>query len=144
MKLLVEKEITYLQVYAYPMDWDSTRINGIPDDNESPKIPCLRDDNVCWSPCIHLDTGKILNWPKGVIASVNYRVKDEASYHILDLNKDVVFSIGGYVPDFLEITPKKGGDHIVLKIDAEGVILNWKPDIQKWFHDNDESHIPPN
>ena len=83
----------------------------------------LRDGDI-WNATIEVETGKILNWPKGQDGYLQMKVCDEGTYHLLDADKNMVASIvDNYVPN--QLIPGEFGDYVELDINADGVIKNW-------------------
>lgn len=77
-----------------------------------------------WKFEIDLETGNIINWPKGTTASTYYKVCDDGTYALLDENHNVIHEIKNYVPKILAYLDKEEyygfGDYIILSIDADG------------------------
>jgi hypothetical protein len=117
---------THLIVEAQVRYWEDAEVNG-QDDVDGTRIP-LRQDAL-WCPIIELATGKILNWPQGITASIHYKVCDEGEYWLGDSegNKDAKWK-GHYVPDaFLCVGEEGHGDYIILSVSADGLIAGWQP-----------------
>jgi hypothetical protein len=115
--------VKYLQAECGVRYWEDAKVNGA-EDAEGKLIPCRKGDN--WAPLIELDTGKIQDWPEGTTANVHYKVCDDGRYHLLDTTMKTVASIDGYVPTML--CPEGGGygDYVIMEIDADGSIANWR------------------
>jgi len=129
VKVTKEVDVKYLKVSAnvrYPED---ASVDGVEDENG--ELMPLMDDET-WCPVIDLETGIIIDWPKGTTADVHYKVCDDGEYHLLDADKNSVIKIDGYVPGML--APKGGGygDYIILEIDGEGKIDCFKPDLSEF------------
>jgi hypothetical protein len=123
----VEKEVDLklLVVKAEPRYWEDSEVNGEDDTENGDNIPC-KNGNL-WSPEIEIETGKILNWPQGVKASIHYKVCDCCGWELLDENKQVVLSAkDGYVPSTLYPKENGYGDYIIMDIDENGQIDNWE------------------
>jgi hypothetical protein len=127
----------YIEVDAGVRYWDDATINGETDVDG--KIPLRNGDG--WCPIIELETGLILNWPQDIEAKVHYKVCDAGLYWLLDENKNRIATWNGhYVPN--DILCRKGngyGDYIILDIDKNGKISNWKTpyiDPEKWTENN--------
>lgn len=85
-------------------------------------FPFRDGDN--WRADVDIDSGVILEWPKGQKGYMHMKVCDEGSYFLLDSNKDVVLKIvQNYVPN--NLIPGKWGDYVCLDIDSDGKITNW-------------------
>lgn len=123
-KIKKEVDLRYLKVAAKVRYWEDAKINGIPDDPDSPIIPCRSGD--IWSPVIDIDRGYIVNWYGGYSADIHYKVCDAGNYYITDKDDNVVmYRTDNYVPDILSIGEVGYGDYIILKVDAYGKIDNW-------------------
>ena len=103
-----------------------------------PRIPCVEGENWCLD--IDAETGVITNWPKGTTAHVHYKVCDccEIEYFV-DGNKVCDNESGkcrGYVPDVLCPNGEGWGDYMIMDIDENGQIQNWKKkDLEKWVEE---------
>jgi len=133
----VEKEVNIVAADCciYARYWEDSEINGVEDDAENPQMPFIRVNikgEMFWNPVIMLDTGKIANWPQGITADIHYKSCDENEIRLLckeDVGYGVVKEYSGYVPEFL--CPEKNGygDYVIMHIDRNGYIRNFKPDI---------------
>lgn len=136
VKLKIEKEfeVKYLQVKAGARYWEDAIVDGV-EDTEGSLIPCREGDY--WCPLIELESGIIKNWEHGKKASVHFKVCDDGEYSLLDLNKEVVKSIDGYVPDIMSPKESGYGDYIIMDIDENGKISNWRVKLDE-FTDNED------
>lgn len=83
----------------------------------------LRDGDT-WAATIEIDTGRILEWPKGIEGKIgNMKVCDEGIYTLLDTDKNEIRTLESYVPHGL--IPGEYGDYVALDIGADGIIKNW-------------------
>lgn len=130
-----EFEVKYLQVEAGVRYWEDTSVNGKEDTEDGKNIPCKKGD--AWCPLIDIETGKILNWEQGTTADLLYKVCDDGRYRILDENQALIKEIDSYVIKML--CPKENGygDYIIMDIDENGQIANWKPSFDE-FSNEDE------
>lgn len=114
----------YIEVEAGVRYWEDAELDGIPD--EKGLIPLREGD--AWKPVIHLDTGRVSDWPQGLAADVHYKVCDAGLYWLQDENgKRIATWNGYYVPnDFLCIGDNGYGDYIIFKIGDDGIIKGWK------------------
>lgn len=120
-------DLKTLQVKAGVRYWEDSEVNGEQDAESGEKIPCKVGG--LWMPEIDIDTGKISNWPKGVTASINYKVCDCCGWEVKDEKGDVIWSADdGYVPDTLCPKESGHGDYIIMDIDANGIIADWNFD----------------
>jgi hypothetical protein len=107
------------------------------EDQDIPYDFPFRTKNV-WTPAIELDTGRVVDWPKGVSANVYLKVCDSGRYNLMD-NGMIVETIHDYVPAFI---PNEYGDYINFDINEDGVILNWynpesiKDMIEEYLNEN--------
>jgi hypothetical protein len=86
---------------------------------------------------IDLETGVVVNWIQGVVADVHYKVCDDGTYQLTNEPGKVVKGFAGYVPKILCPEAAGYGDYIIMHIDAQGKIRNWKIDLSD-FEDKDE------
>jgi hypothetical protein len=123
-KQIVEKEIKYLKVFAQVRYWEDATINGENALEDGSNTPCK--DGDIWKPIIDLDNGKIINWNQGVTAEIHYKICDAGVYILEDENNNKIKEIDGYVPKIM--CPKENGygDYIIMDIDENGIIKNWK------------------
>jgi len=138
LKLKVEKEfdVKYLLAEVGARYWEDADVNG-QEDTEGTLIPCRNGDY--WSPLINVETGIIENWNIGTTASVHYKCCDVGIYKLLDEDKNVIIEIEGYVPNIM--CPKKDGygDYVIMDIDENGKIMNWKVDFTEFIRYNDKT-----
>ncbi len=98
------------------------------------KLPFL--NGRIWTATIDIDTGVILNWPKGLVFDhIGDKVRDEGIYILRDGDfKEVARINKDYVPN--ELIPGDYGDYVELRdIDENGKIGNWpeKPCVDEFF-----------
>jgi hypothetical protein len=137
VKVKKEVEITTLKVKAGVRYWEDAEINGQDDTEDGKYVPCKEAD--LWCPEIDFDSGLIRNWIKGVNARIHYKVCDAGSYYLIDKDGETVLSIeDNYVPDLLAPDGEGYGDYIILDIDVNGQIANWKPSIKDFVNFEDE------
>jgi len=137
MKVIVnvkkEVDIKTIIVKAGVRYWEDTEINGEADTEDGQNIPCKNGDT--WELKIDIETGQILNWKQGVEADVHYKVCDQCSWELKDENGETVLSKeDDYVPKTL--CPKEAGygDYIIMDINENGMIADWKFDIENFQH----------
>lgn len=124
----------FLKVEAEVRYSEDAVVNGVSDD-DGVLMPLLNGAN--WCPTIELETGKVVDWPQGVIADIHYKVCDQGRYLLLDADLNVLAEKDGYVPDILSPGGSGYGDYIIMKIDGTGQIENWRVDLDD-FTRNDE------
>lgn len=122
IKVEKEVDIKYCQIKAQVRYWDDATVDGV-EDTEGTLIPCREGE--LWCPLINIETGEIINWSKGVSAKVHYKVCDAGSYYLQDNDYVTHLSIeDDYVPNGL--IPGEYGDYIIMDIDMNGKIKQWK------------------
>ena len=131
-KFTVTKEfdIEYLFVEAGVRRWDNGIMNGIEDKDGN--IPCR--DGDCWKPLININTGKIVNWTQGVRATIHYKVCDNGTYKLLDVNMELIKKIRDYVPKMLSPKAEGWGDYIIMEIEPDGQINDWKIILDEFYY----------
>lgn len=127
----VPHEVKYLSADCGVRYWENAEVNGETDHNGD-KIPFRVGD--VWKLIIELETGQILNWPKGIEATINYKVCDAGIYRLLNENFETVVEQDGYVPSMLCPKCEGYGDYIIMDIDRDGFIQGWNPDFS-YFDD---------
>lgn len=128
-----EVDVKYIQVSAGVRYWEDAEVNGV-EDKEGELIPFRDGDN--WTPIINVDSGGILNWPKGVVAKIHYKVCDDGTYGLLDEFQALIIERDGYVPNILAPNGDGYGDYIILNVNVDGFVENWKPNLDD-FMDGD-------
>jgi hypothetical protein len=124
IKIEKEVDLRTMHVSAGVRYWEDGEINGQADEDGS-LIPCRRGD--LWEPIIDLESGIIKNWEKGKRASIHYKVCDQCSYYYEDSNGDRFLAREQeYVPNILCPGGSGYGDYIIMEIDENGVIADWK------------------
>ena len=113
-----------LLIDAGVLYWEDATVNGIEDVNGD-LIPCRFGER--WKPEIDIDSGVIINWKKGVVANVHYKVCDDGFYYVFDSENNVILKKEGYVPDILDVERDSYGDYLIFNIDENGKISNWSP-----------------
>ena len=136
-KEVVEYDVEKVRCTMNVRYWEDADVNGV-EDSEGDKIPLRKGDT--WDITIDLESGIIENWTKGVTASVHYKVCDAGAYQLIDYDGNVMAERDHYVPSFL--APKGGGygDYVVINIDENGYIEDWKADsyeLQDYFGDEE-------
>ena len=138
------KTCTHLTVECCPRYWEDAHINGVSDEDGS-QVP-FRNGQL-WQPVIELATGKIVDWPQGMTASISYKVCDQGLYFLGTLEKPKLFRYGdhedsSYVPDdFLCHGDRGYGDYIILDV-SDGQIAKYErpePHPEEWVHATKET-----
>jgi hypothetical protein len=116
--------VKYIKVNAHVRHWKSADVNGI-EDVDGALIPFREYD--MWNILIDNKTGIIKNWPKNKTANVHYKICDAGNYYFIDENFNELYSLeNDYVPRFLSPKENNFGDYIILDIDNNGKIEDWK------------------
>ena len=129
-----EFEVEFLEVSAGVRYWEDATVNGVEDEDGS-LIPC-RDEDY-WNPIIKLKTGKIVNWKQGTKANIHYKVCDDGTYTLLDNDLNVIKEINGYVPSIMSPNEYSYGDYIIMNVNEDGVIEDWKCDLSDFTSEED-------
>lgn len=132
----VEVEAKTLHVRAGVRYWEDASVNGVEDINGD-LIPCRIEDEEDWFPVIDIDSGVITNWEQGKSADIHYKVCDCGDYYLLDEKDNEIVHFNGYVPKTLSPVGSGYGDYIIMKVDTNGLIANWKFDINDFIEEND-------
>lgn len=132
-----EVEVVSIRAEMGVRYWNDATVNGVEgrDDDEDdgeddPGIPCRKGD--MWVLLIDIATGTIMGWPQGTTAEVHYKVCDAGIYTLINDRGNDVAVLDGYVPKTM--CPEGGGygDYVKMKIDADGKINKWSPDLSEW------------
>lgn len=132
VKVTQEVPVKYLNASMGVRYWEDGRVNGVDEGEDNPKMPLKSNDT--WEITVDLETGKILGWPEGVTAETNYKVCDAGIYRALDAERVCVVEKDGYVPKMLSPGGDGYGDYVIMKIDGDGQIENWRADLS-YFDD---------
>lgn len=121
-----EVDVKYLLVDAGVRYWDDSSFNGVNDTEDGILAPFKEGDR--WIILIDVDEGKIIDWNQGTTASIHYKVCDDGHYTCSNKDKEDLCGIETYVPSIL--CPKENGygDYIIMDIDENGIIKDWKAD----------------
>lgn len=135
VKVWKEIEVVTLEISAGARYWEDSEVNGVQDDNGD-LIPFRNGDY--WEPKIDLETGTIIDWPKGTTAKIHYKVCDDGTYYLKDKDGITQLMKEGYVPN--DLIPGEYGDYIIMDIDENGKILNWyaDPSLDEFTNEEDE------
>lgn len=135
IKVEKEVDIKYCQLKVEPRYWEDSTVDGV-EDVDGDLIPCREGD--LWCPLINIETGEIINWSRGTTANIHYKVCDAGSYYLQDENYKTLLSIeDDYVPNSL--IPGEYGDYIVMNVDINGNIKEWKssPNLEDFLNEED-------
>ena len=123
-----EVPVKYLHAEMGVRYWEDAKVNGEEDSEDAPRIPLKRGDT--WEITVDLETGVIANWPEGVTADTHYKVCDDGIYRVLKEDGTVAVERDGYVPAMLSPGGNGYGDYVIMKIDGNGKIENWRADLE--------------
>ncbi len=123
----VRVEVKLLRASCGVRYWEDATVDGVPDE-AGDLIPCRVGDN--WEPLIELETGIIQNWQRGKTASIHYKVCDDGRYALLDASMTCLKEIDAYVPSIMCPEGNGFGDYVIMNVDADGRIANWRPDLE--------------
>lgn len=113
-----------LKVIANIRYWEDTEINWKGDTENWDNIPCKIDTK--WCPIINTKTWIIENWEKWKTAKIHYKVCDECSWELYDNEILIASEYDEYVPDTLCPWDNGYWDYIIMNIDENWKIENWK------------------
>lgn len=129
--ILAEIQPRYLEDTTFMIDG-----NEVEDDSSNPRIAGIttefdRDEFDCedylirWK--IDVNTGQIMDW-NGLDAHIHYKVVDQGKYSMLDEDGNKIASgdFGSYVPEMFEVDDNGYGDYIIMHVNKDGFIQNWK------------------
>jgi hypothetical protein len=121
----VELDVKFLRV-TVPVRYEE---DDIPND-----FP-LRNNDI-WRATIDLDTGDVLNWPKGEGRIFGMKVCDAGQYELLNAESKVIAERFDYVPYGCGIG---GGDYIEMGILPTGKVGRWpaQPELDVAFFGED-------
>ena len=134
LKIEKEFDVKFLAVTAGIRYAEDVDVNG-ESCEELSEIPL--HDGEHWQVMIDVDAGVILNWPQGTTAKFYLKVRDDGTYSILDANKKEIKTYDGYVPDCLAIDDSGYGDYIIITVDENGKIKDWKPSFGEFQSEED-------
>lgn len=137
-------KIRYVQLEAGVRYWEDADINGVEDvdlyeakEPTAPRmpfaIPTGKTSDIAphgeyvWKILIDIKTGYIVDWPLGTTANVHYKTCDENVITFWNENKEPISErYECYVPGFLSIDDSGYGDYIILTIEENGHITNFR------------------
>lgn len=132
IKVEKEVEIKTLKVMVEEPGWEDATVNEI-EDTDGDRIPCRNGNS--WCPIIDIDTGIIRNWIKGTTAIIHYKVCDSGTYELLDAEGKTIVKDENYVPGIMCPEGNGYGDYIKMKVNEDGQICNWQPNLDDFFED---------
>ena len=133
IKVEKEVDIKTLKVTIDEPGWEDATVNDI-EDTDGDRMPCRNGNS--WCPIIDIDTGIIRNWIKGTIADIHYKVCDSGIYELLDAEGNEIIKDENYVPSIMCPEGEGYGDYIKMKVNADGQICNWQPNLDDLFDED--------
>lgn len=127
LKLPVNYDVKELHVNAKVRYWEDSSVNGEDDTDSGALMPCVNGDY--WEPIIDIDSGKILNWIPGKTAEIHYKVCDGFMCSVVDKDGIHLINYDGYVPSIMCPKDSGYGDYIIMDINEDGIIQDWKFEI---------------
>ncbi len=127
-------DVKFLKADCGVRYWEDGTVNGVDDDDDNPAMPFASKDG--WRILIDIEAGVIIDWPKGTTADVHYKVCDAGVYSLLDAGRKEVKQIDGYVPSIMCPEGNGYGDYVIMKIDGDGKIANFVPDLSDFEGDD--------
>lgn len=114
--------------------WEDATVDGV-EDTDGKLIPCRNGER--WCPEICLESGIITNWDFKSKADIHYKVCDDGIYKLELENGEEVKAINDYVPTMM--CPEGGGygDYIIMKVNKDGQIENWKASFDEFLSEED-------
>jgi len=134
-KEIAEYSVTTLWADIGVRYWEDGVLNGEEDSDADPKMPLI--ENGRWKLKINLSSGIIADWPEGSVASVHYKVCDDGVYSLVDDAGSVVAKKEGYVPSMLAPCGDGFGDYVIMDIDVNGKIDQWRANLSYFGDEND-------
>lgn len=124
LKITKEFDVKYLFAEVGVRYWADGTINGVKDVDGTLTPHRIGD---YWNILIDVETGKIVDWPTGTEASVYYECYDDGVFKLLDVEKNVISTVEGYVPRIM--CPEEffnPGEGVAMIIASDGQIQNWR------------------
>ena len=127
------KSAKFIELDAGVRYWEDATLNG---QEDTQGVMPFRDGDR-WRPIIELENGRVLYWPKGLIAGIHYKVCDDGEYWLLDVDQNRIAKWKGfYVPNSILCVGDNGfGDYIIFQINEQGLICDWRQpqlDADQW------------
>ena len=113
----------FLRVKVAVRYWEDASILGIDTKEDGSDVPLKNGDD--WDITIDLKSHRVLEWT-GVRLRTHFKVCDEGIYSLLDANMETIVDVESYVPDMLCIGEYGCGDYIIMEIDENGIIKDFK------------------
>lgn len=118
----VVKEEREVEVAAIELDIPAEEIEDSENNQGSPFPDKFKSRGV-YTIRILAETGKVVEWPEGVVVDVHTKPRDSGSYRLLGPKGETVASIEqDYVPGCCDFDGESYGDYVVLKISGDGSV----------------------
>lgn len=131
-----KRPVKYLRAECGVRYWEDAKVDDVADE-DGDLIPCR--DGDYWKPLIDLETGAIEGWPHGTVADIHYKVCDNGRYTLLDVDRNVVVEIDGYVPKIMSPGGDGWGDYVIMTVHGDGSIMDWRADLKAFSTTPDRS-----
>jgi len=134
---------TQIDVEADVRYWEDATVDGVVDEDGS-LIPGR--DGHTWKIRVHLASGRIENWPKGVIARIHYKVCDQGEYWLSRPDGIRVAKWRGHYVPSSHLGAESGGDYIVMNVNGDGMIEGYEEtdlDEERWTPLTVPDGLPP-
>ena len=95
------------------------------DGSEQVDTPFFNAEDGLWKPSIDLTKGSFINWPKGIVGDINYKIVDCGIYTFFK-EDGTSETYEGYVPKFLSPNEENYGDYITMDVDVNGYISGFE------------------
>ena len=102
------------------------QLNGISSTAQTIRnLPFLNFNRIGfeWSPRINLETGKVLCWPKGLKAIINFKLNFCVCTYLTDEYTTAFDDTN--IPNYLQLDLIDNGEHLSFTINGDGFIENW-------------------
>ena len=122
--LIAPGSARYIEVDVAVHHWEGSALNGIPDAAGA----MLGRAGDTWRVVIELGAGAVLDWRGGTEASIDYKVRDEGLYWLLDENRTRIVTWKGVYPpkDILCVPPSPLSDYVSCRISPDGKVVAWR------------------
>ena len=135
--------VRYIKIDAGVRYWEDAMVNGEYDIDfykskgvGKPKMPFavkvkdeptsnIYSDHYRWQPVIDIEGGYIVGWPLGTKAIAQYKVCDNGTYSLLDMEYKEIIGVDSYVPEILCPNSDGYGDYIQMEIGEDAKIKDW-------------------
>jgi hypothetical protein len=120
-------DIKYVDCNFELEDPSRCRLNGVSSAAQTVKhLPFLKYNikGFQWSPRIILENGRVVCWPKGLTANINFNLKSFVLSYLTNVY-ECAFKEERKLPDFLQLDLIDNSETLNFTINPEGYIENW-------------------